>query len=355
MDLQFQPTIFDRSDPSCRRACDELRRSFAPLELDTLHQQLADLAQARSPARKLSGAALEEAITRLRDGVSAEDYGRSVFFPWSNQLVRLLPPSEFAELRADRNRGKISREETRALATRTVAIAGLSVGFSIATTLAMEGVGGRFHLADFDTLGLSNLNRLLGSVTELGTPKVVLAARKLYELNPFVHVEVFSEGVQEANVDVFLDGVSLLVEECDALPMKVRLRERARAARLPVLMETSDRGMLDVERFDQTPDRPLLHGLLEGVEPERIVSMTPVERLALVLEILGPTLSPQMAEAIGNVGQTQETWPQLASGVTLGGATATHAARLVLLGKPLASGRYFVDLDQILAQPFTLS
>lgn len=352
--MPYRPVLFDRSNPADRDASARVQRDPSTLQLDTLPQQLADLAQARSPSVRLTGVALEDAVARLHGG-TPDHFGYDVFFPWAHKLVRLLPPAEFAELRADRNRDKITREETAWLATRKIAIAGLSVGSAIATTLAMEGVGGHFHLADFDTLGLSNLNRLLGSVTELGVPKVVLAARRLYELNPYVHVQVFTEGVTAANVDDFLEDVSLLVEECDSLPMKVRLRESARRSRIPVLMETSDRGMLDIERFDCTPDRPLLHGLMEGIEADALAGMSPAERLALVLRILGPTMSEQMTKAMGEVGRTQETWPQLASAVTLGGATATHAARLILLGKQLSSGRYFVDLDQLLASPVSMA
>ena len=44
--------------------------------------------------------------------------------------------------------------------------------------------------------------------------------------------------------------------------MKLLVREMARERRIPVLMETSDRGVLDVERFDLEPDRPIFHGLL---------------------------------------------------------------------------------------------
>lgn len=345
------PQIFDASVPADASALAELRRASTPIELDTLAQQLADLAQARNPDRRLGHDESVAAVATVRGSVPASSYGRHVYFPWSNQLVRLLPPREFAELRFDRNRGKISREEGARLAGSCVAVAGLSVGLAIATTLAMEGVGGTFHLADFDELGLSNLNRLLGSVAELGVPKVQLAARRLYELNPYVRVRLFPQGVQDDNVDEFLGGASLLIEECDSLPMKIRLRERARAARMPVLMETSDRGMLDVERFDHLPDRPLLHGLFDGLRAEDAARLTPAERMALVLQILGPTLSPKMAQALLEVGRTQETWPQLASGVVLGGATATHAARLILLGQPLLSGRYFIDLDQLLGAP----
>lgn len=350
-----RPRIFDTSVPAEASALQALRAAARPVELDTLEQQVADLARSRSPSRRLEGTDLRAATAALMGGVEAAQYGRHVYFPWSNQLVRLLPPNEFGELRFDRNRGKISRAEGATLAGRTVAVAGLSVGLSIVTTLAMEGVGGRFHLADFDELGLSNLNRLLGSVAELGVPKVELAARRLYELNPYLQLTLFPDGVQESNVDAFLEGADLLVEECDSLPMKIRLRQRARAGRIPVLMETSDRGLLDVERFDEEPQRPLLHGFLDDVTPERAAAMAPSERMALVLRILGPTMSPDMARALQEVGRTQETWPQLASGVVLGGATATHAARSILLGKPLLSGRYFVDLEQLLSQPVARS
>ncbi len=355
MNESVRPRIFDPAVPVDTAELRALRRSAQPVEFDTLGQQIADLAQARCPTQRLQGSALEAAIKAVVGAAEPAHYGRQVFFPWTNRLVRLLPPADFAELRFDRNRGKISRDEGVALSGRCLAVAGLSVGLSIATTLAMEGVGGRFHLADFDTLGLSNLNRLLGSVVELGVPKVEIAARRLYELNPYLQLTLFPDGVQDSNVDAFLDGASLLVEECDSLPMKIRLRECARSRRVPVLMETSDRGMLDVERFDEETHRPLLHGLLAGITPEQVQGMAASERMALVLRILGPTLSPDMARALHEVGRTQETWPQLASGVVLGGATATHAARTILLGHRLQSGRYLVDLDHLLSQPVALS
>jgi nitroreductase len=54
------------------------------------------------------------------------------------------------------------------------------------------------------------------------------------------------------------------VEECDDLYLKIALREYARKKRVPVLMETSDRGLLEIERFDLEPERGILHGLMEA-------------------------------------------------------------------------------------------
>ena len=35
-------------------------------------------------------------------------------------------------------------------------------------------------------------------------------------------------------------------------------------------MDANDRGLLDIERFDREPHRPLLHGLLGDADPRRL-------------------------------------------------------------------------------------
>ena len=131
--------------------------------------------------------------------------------------------------------------------------------------------------------------------------------------------------------------------------MKLLLRERARALRVPVLMETSDRGMLDVERFDLEPERPILHGLTGSVSSSTIRELPDDDRLALVLSIVGAeSISTRAAASLLEIKQTLSTWPQLASDVILGGAVMTVAVRRLLLGQPLASGRRYVDVDAVL-------
>ena len=70
----------------------------------------------------------------------------------------------------------------------------------------------------------------------------------------------------------------MVVDECDDLEMKVRLREHARAAGRPVVMATSHRGMLDVERFDLEPERPTFHGLLGDVTSADCAGSRPSRR-----------------------------------------------------------------------------
>ncbi|MDV7401410.1 ThiF family adenylyltransferase, partial [Arthrospira platensis SPKY1] len=89
-------------------------------------------------------------------------------------------------------------------------------------------------------------------------PKVLITARQIAEIDPFIQVRVFPEGVREDNLQAFLHNggkADLLVEVCDSLDMKIRLREACRRDGIPVVMDTSDRCMIDVERFDLEPDR----------------------------------------------------------------------------------------------------
>src|SRR3954470_24461107 len=154
-------------------------------------------------------------FARLAPSPQASSSSLSSWFPW-------LHPLRSGSLR-----------ETRggSLAVRAVGIVGLSVGQSVAVTMAMERSCGELRLADFDRLELTNLNRLRAGVHELGLPKVILAARQIAEIDPFLPVRCFPEGITAHNLDRSLleDGpLSLLVEECDSMDIKVLCRERAR-------------------------------------------------------------------------------------------------------------------------------
>lgn len=318
---------------------------------DTLESQLGELIETRSPARKLSHEEIgDEARRHTRGDFSS--YGTWVFFPWSRRLVHILPEREYEELRTSRNRNKITRAEQTKLSELVVGVAGLSVGQSTAVTLALEGIGGHFRLADFDTLSLSNMNRLRAGIHEVGLKKAYLVAREIYEINPYAKIEVFDRGITEETIDAFFSNhgtqLDLLFEECDDLKMKVQLRHEARRRKIPVLMETSDRGLFDVERFDREPNRPPFHGLVGELDPKTLSGLTTYEKVPIVLAIIGATtMSKRMAASLVDIDATLKTWPQLASAVALGGAINTDAARRVALGKFHSSGRYFVDLEQL--------
>lgn len=315
---------------------------------DRIDEQVEELISARRPGRVRTPGEWAAAKAEVLRGREPAEYGTWVFYPWTGRLVHVLPRDEFRFVRTDRNRNKITREEQEVLLGKCVAVIGLSVGNSAALTAAMEGVGGSFRLADFDRLGLSNLNRLRTGVHELGVEKTVLCARQLFELDPYLDVEIWRDGLTGENLGDFLDGADLVVEECDTAWVKVAVREQARARGIPVLMDTNDRGLLDVERYDLEPDRPLLHGRVGDVTAADVACLDRAGMVRLMVQMVdGTRISPALTQAMTEIGRTLSSWPQLASGTVLGGAIVTDAARRILLGRPQPSGRYYVDVEQL--------
>lgn len=348
----WRPRLFDLSEPRDREAMQELVDSGQIQRAhDMIWDQLGELVAVRTPFKKMTSAELSEAVADHLDGRSMFEYGTWVFYPWSRALVHVLPEGEYRELRSSRNRYKITRAEHDKLIRAKIGVVGLSVGLASAITLLMESVGGEYRLADFDQLALSNMNRLRTATHHIGVNKCVIAAREMTEIDPYVKIEIFEKGLNEENVEAFLAGngpLDLVVEECDDLFMKLFVRERAREHAIPLIMETNERGMLDIERFDLEPDRPLLHGLVQHIRAAEVKGLSTPEKAPHVLRIIGlDTISHRMRASLLEIGKSITSWPQLASGVMLGGALTTHAARKILLGQSQESGRYFVDLDQL--------
>jgi molybdopterin/thiamine biosynthesis adenylyltransferase len=279
-----------------------------------------------------------------------EEGSRWVYYPWRRAVVRLLAPRSFSTLRLDRNRNKLTRAEQARQRSLRIGVVGLSAGHSIAHVIAMEGLAGEIRLADFDTLELSNLNRIPASVLDLGINKAVVAARRIAEIDPYLRVVVEPEGIRPENLGAFLDGLDLVIEECDSLDMKFLVREAARERRIPVLMETSDRGVLDVERFDLEPDRPIFHGLLGDMDSSKLSGLSQAQKAPFVIRIVGAReASSRGAASLLEVGITITGWPQLGSEVTLGAATVAAAVRRIGLAGELPSGRVRFDVEEILS------
>lgn len=351
----YAPQFFRLSVPAEKTGFDKLLSGGKVLFLhDEIYSQLQELIKSQNPSVKIKPDDYEPRITRHLNGTDISDYGVWVFYPWSGRLVHLLDEDEFVEVRTNRNQYKITKAERYTLSTKKIGIVGLSVGQSIALTLSMERGFGELRLADFDTLELSNLNRIRTGVHNMGVPKVVITAREIAEIDPFLKVTCFFDGLTEANMDHFFTGngkLDLLVDECDGLDIKIISRYKARELHIPVVMDTSDRGMLDVERFDLETDRPILHGAVENVNPQTIKELTNEEKIPVILQMLGiENISLRAKASMVEVEQSINTWPQLASSVTLGGAVGADVCRRILLNQFHQSGRYYIDLEELIAE-----
>ncbi|WP_410221222.1 Rv1355c family protein [Pedobacter sp.] len=354
----YTPVFFDLNIEEQKQNLLEIIENNNRIEVfDSIVAQVSEYLKCVKPSLALLPKIEFEKLVEQRFADKSTDYyGIWVFYPWNNRLVHLLNEEEFREVRTNRNKYKITSEEQHTLSQKKIGIMGLSVGQSVALTLAMERGFGELRIADFDALDLSNLNRIRTGTHHIGLPKTVIVAREIAELDPYLKVTCFHEGITADNLDIFLNGNSkldLLIDECDSFDIKINARKKAKALGIPVLMEGSDRGTIDIERFDLEPQRPVLHGMVDHLDMDNYANLkTMEERLPYISAVTGiETLSPRMKASAVELMATISTWPQLASAVTFGGGVSADLSRKILLNQLNISGRFFLDLDELISDP----
>jgi molybdopterin/thiamine biosynthesis adenylyltransferase len=356
----YQAQVFDLGRSEDAVEIQQLIASGSVSEtIDTIEEVIEDLfkidfpfIEARSPEYAYTLAQYRERYMAGRDLASV---GLWHYLPWRSALIHLPDENDYFKLRTNRNKFVVTEEEQELLRTKRIGIAGLSVGSSAVNSLILAGRTKLLRLADYDTLAITNLNRLLGSVYELGKSKAVNMARRVTEIDPYQPIDLFTDGFQLSNMDQFFvhDGekIDLFVEEMDSIKLKIESRFRARELGIPVIMgsDDGDNAMVDVERYDLEPNRPLFHGTIDEQTlrtiPER-PSLT--EKAQLALKIVGSDLTPRVQYSMPLVGAKLPGFPQTATGANLSGIAVCYIAQRILMGKDMPSGRYVINLESAL-------
>ena len=343
----WKPELLNIAVESDRIRLSSLRESGSILEeYDTLDSQVAEWAICNTPSAKHDPSLLASTLGTLMEGKDWESFGIWAFYPWSGRLIHVLPEDAFIEVRTNRNRDKITREETSTLRSKTVGIVGLSVGQSTAIALAMERGCGRLKMADFDVVELSNLNRIRCGLHELELPKWVVAARAIAEFDPYLEIDIYEEGIHKDNITSFVNGCDVVVDACDSLSIKALLRLEAARYGCPLVMETNDRGMLDIERYDDSNRRGYVHGRIDEATMSEFAQMTDWTPEALDAFVDVANASDRGRESLPKVGSELVSWPQTYTGVASGGAHAAEACRRLALGENLPDTRIIMDLHE---------
>lgn len=348
-----RPRIFRASHAGDRAALDELRHSAAVRETFDHYEELVDeLGELERPA--ISHMPPDEQ-RRYFDEFRAKHHGVDgadgagvwVYYPWTQRLVHFLDEAEWDVLRTSRNRNIIHKSEQEILRNTCVAVCGLSIGHSVATSIAWIGASKRLKLADPDILSGANLNRIRSGIESIGLPKTAIIARLIYELDPFAELHLYADGVTDDNVAAILDDdprPQIVVDEMDNFRAKVLLREEARKRRLPVIMafDIPQGTLVDVERFDLDQSLPLFHGLLGAITVDDLPPSMPIQEVAkFIIQLYPPKyLTSRIMESIGLLGKEIVSPPQLAISAFFAGAAVSKALMAIALGQPIARRTY---------------
>jgi len=264
--------------------------------------------------------------------------------------VHDVPMTRHQKERTKRNRYLItSTEQKRLLGTR-IGFVGLSTGSVALEALLREGIGGIYRIADFDTFETSNSNRMLFGTSCVDRSKVELCAERIKSIDPDIIVEKFSNGLSADNVSDFVKDCDIIIEECDDFAIKVMLRREAKKFRRPLLMATSQNGMIDVERYDTEVETQPFHMDDQSILDEFLSpTLSAKEKHKMLSKIFSHrSLSARFIRSSMELGKSISSWPQLAEEVFLNAATLTHATRRILLGdKGVVSGRFSILMDKL--------
>lgn len=362
-----QPSSTESWEPeiikmSTRKAADKLSDLLSQVHVtqvvDNYDEQLAELFISKNA--HLYKASLEVKRQSIADYL-VQHYGSKppwqmgswVYYPWNGQLVHVLREDLFWELRTIRNKNLINAEEQQAFANFKAGCLGMSVGSNGAVALVLQGGSKQIKLADGAVLSGSNLNRIRTGVGTVGLNKAVVIARQLYEMNPYIEVDITQSKIRPENINAFFEKpwpLDVVIDEIDDLEMKIRLRVEARRRRLPVLMVTDpgDDAMLDVERFDLNPNLPLFHGLagkIEEVLDKKDLNQREFIKYATMI-IGTENLSLRLQESMMQVGSKLPTQPQLGGAATMAGSVVAFAVRQLAIGGPLKSGRRTLSMEK---------
>lgn len=348
-----EPIFFDLSQTADQKKLatlfDERKIQHVSDDFEEQHQELFAV---KNPTIVYTPG-FKEKFAEYYEGLKAEkplrEHGLWVLYPWLSKLVHILPENDFFTVRTARNRNLISIEEQKKFYNATVGIGGLSVGSSVAYAMTLQGGPKRIKLADMDRLALSNTNRILSGVDNLGILKVEMAARFMYQINPYMEIELYPKGLTPDNIEDFCKDLDVVIDELDNLSVKFLIREQAKKHKLPVVMaaDNGDNAVVDVERYDLEPDMPYFHGRMGEVSYDMLSKLDKFGIGKMITKHVGPeNVTERMQQSLMEMGKTIVSWPQLGGAALLNGAAVAYCVRRILNGQPLEKNRALVQLDE---------
>ncbi|WP_313464415.1 MULTISPECIES: molybdopterin-synthase adenylyltransferase MoeB [Pseudomonas] len=204
-----------------------------------------------------------------------------------NELLRYSRQILLPQIDVD---GQLRLKDSRVL---IVGLGGL--GAPVALYLAAAGVG-ELHLADFDTVDLTNLQRqIIHDSQSVGVSKVDSAIARLTAINPDVKLVAHRQALDADSLDAAVAAVDLVLDCCDNFGTREAVNAACVAAKKPLVSGAAIRleGQLSVfdPRREESPCYHCLYG--HGSEAELTCS-----EAGVVGPLVGMVGSLQALEAL---------------------------------------------------------
>jgi len=144
-----------------------------------------------------------------------------------------MPLSRFETERYRRQLMIDGWDQERLKRARVLVAGAGGLGGLSATYLAAAGVG-YLRICDSDKVDLSNLNRqILYTAADIGKPKAMLAAKRLYAQNPEVEIDAVLDTLTGTNAGELAAGCDLIVDGLDSHADRLKLNKASFDLKIP--------------------------------------------------------------------------------------------------------------------------
>ena len=127
-------------------------------------------------------------------------------------------------------------KEKELIQNARVAIVGVGGTGGIASEQLVRGGVGNITLVDPDIFELTNINRQhFCTISTIGMKKVEAGKKRLLDVNPFVNIELFKEGINKDNAREIVSGVDIIIDASDNKSAHYPLHRLAKELKVPVI------------------------------------------------------------------------------------------------------------------------
>lgn len=200
---------------------------------------------------------------------------------------------------------EIGYEGQNKLLNSKVLVAGAGgLGSPVLYYLAAAGIG-ELGIADFDTVGISNLQRqILYSTKDTGRKKVDSAEEKLKELNPGVNILKYPYRLNSDNIEEVVRGYDVVIDAVDNFPARYLISDCCYFMKKP-LIEGAVSGFEGI-LMTIIPDKSPCYRCLYPVPPEDGVIPTCNDTgiMGMVAGTIGSLQALEAVKVLLGTGQT---------------------------------------------------
>ena len=146
----------------------------------------------------------------------------------------------------------IGKEAVQKLEKAKVAVFGIGgVGSFVVEGLTRAGVG-NLVLIDPDDISVTNLNRQIHATHRtIGESKVEVMRQRILDINPDANVEIYKGNeFEDGEENIISSSFSYIVDAVDTVTTKIKLREKAKKEKVPIISCMGTGNKLDSSKFE---------------------------------------------------------------------------------------------------------